>query len=215
MSQYDEAVEALCGGVDLDPDDPRPLTFLGLMHDVSPALSDKVTQRLAHFVEIYPRNAAANYYYAISLWKRTSGEDAAGRLPKVEALLKEAVRLDPRLAEAHFQLGLLHQEQSNLPSAIREFASSPSSFDRIRIRSTIGSGKSIRPPGRARRRNRTSSVTGSCTIARWPCRTLSGLDRRQRYFGSAGASRASSGAPSSSIVGANRGLLDVLKQAPA
>jgi tetratricopeptide (TPR) repeat protein len=42
-------------------------------------------------------------------------------LPKVEALLKQAVALDPKLADAHFQLGLLYQEQSNLSAAIREF----------------------------------------------------------------------------------------------
>ena len=121
VGQYDQAVESLCQGVDLDPNDSRPLTFLGMMYDISPALSDEVTKRLAHLVEVYPKNAAANYYYAVSLWKRTSGGDTASRLPKVEALLQKAVTLDPKLADAHFQLGILYQEQSRLPQATREF----------------------------------------------------------------------------------------------
>ena len=67
LGQYDDAVETLCQAVDLDPKDTKALDFLGKMYDVSPQFADEVTKRLARFVQLYPENAAANYYYGLSL----------------------------------------------------------------------------------------------------------------------------------------------------
>jgi tetratricopeptide (TPR) repeat protein len=117
--EYDKAVEALCAGVDLDPRDPRPLYFLGKMYDVSLQLADEVTKRLAHFVEVYPENASANYYYALSLWKRNVG--ANGGDSRVEKHLKKAIALDNALAAAHFQLGILYSDKGKQSGALREF----------------------------------------------------------------------------------------------
>ena len=118
--QYDQAVEALCRGVDLDPTDTRAIYFLGQMFDISPALAGEVTRRLAHFIEVYPKNAAANYYYALSLWKRTSGSE---NRQTVETYLKKAVALDPKMADAHLQLGILYEDAKQMPEAIREYES--------------------------------------------------------------------------------------------
>lgn len=116
--QYDKAVEALCAGVDLDPRDPRPLFFLGKMYDISPDMAQEVTKRLAHFVKVYPENAAANYYYALSLWKRTAGGNSD---PAIEKYLRKALVLDKTLAGAHFQLGILYSDSRRLAEAVREF----------------------------------------------------------------------------------------------
>jgi tetratricopeptide (TPR) repeat protein len=113
-SKYDEAVEAMCLAVDLDPDDPRPLTFLGEMYDISPRMAKEVTVRFKRFVESRPANPLANYYYALSLW---SGAGEEGPLDEVEALLKKAVSLDPALFEAHYQLGRLYERLERLPEA--------------------------------------------------------------------------------------------------
>ena len=118
--QYDQAVEALCRGVDLDPADTRAVYFLGQMFDISPALAGEVTRRLARFVEVYPKNAAANYYYALSLWKRTGGGENRAI---VETYLKKAVALDPKMADAHLQLGILYEDAKRIPEAIREYES--------------------------------------------------------------------------------------------
>ncbi|MEO8659929.1 MAG: tetratricopeptide repeat protein [Bryobacteraceae bacterium] len=118
-SEYDKAVAALCEGVDLDPTDSRAIYFLGKMFDISPALSGEVRKRLARLVQAYPKNAAANYYYAVSLWNRDAGD--ARRDGEIERYLKQALALDPKMAEAHFQLGVLYQDQQKLPLAVREF----------------------------------------------------------------------------------------------
>lgn len=114
LSRYADAVESLCKAVDLDPHDTRALEFLGQMRDVAPELAEDVRRRLARFAELYPDNAAANYYYALSL--QGAGNDAA-----IEALLLKAIALDSRFAEAHFQLGVFYQQKAEPIKAIREF----------------------------------------------------------------------------------------------
>ena len=118
--QYDAAVQTLCTAVDLNPADKRPFVFLGRVGKVSPRLLPEVRKRLEGFIRLYPSNAAANYYYAVNLWQRTKGEPAAD-LARIEQLLKTAVLLDSHFYEAHFQLGVLYQDQQRYKDAIGEF----------------------------------------------------------------------------------------------
>jgi tetratricopeptide (TPR) repeat protein len=121
-SKYDEAVETLCAAVDLDPADPKPFQFLGKVSRVSPALIPDIRKRLEKFVQLYPNNGPAIYYYAMSLWQRSNAEPAADLdLGKIEALLKQAIAADPDFYEAHYQLGILYQDQLKYPDAIQEF----------------------------------------------------------------------------------------------
>lgn len=122
LGQYDDAVRALCEAVDLNPKDAKALDFLGKMYDISPQYADDVTKRLAHFVAIYPGSGAANYYYALSLRKRNAGAGAKARQPEAEAYLVKATRLNPGFGDAHFELGLLYEDEARDPEAIREFA---------------------------------------------------------------------------------------------
>ena len=121
VGSYDKAVEALCNGVDLDPTDQRALYFLGQMYDVSLQMAEEVTKRLAHFVEVYPNNASANCYYALSLWKRVSRTSVPASDPNIERYLKRAVALDNKLAAAHFHLGVLYSDEHKSPEALHEF----------------------------------------------------------------------------------------------
>jgi tetratricopeptide (TPR) repeat protein len=118
--RYDDAVETLCAAVDLDPTDPRPFQFLGKVSTVSPARLPDIRKRLEGFVHLYPNNGLANYYYAMSLWKRAEGEPVAD-MDVIETLLKKAIAASPDFYEAHFQLGILYQDQQKYPEAIREF----------------------------------------------------------------------------------------------
>ncbi|MGH9613057.1 MAG: tetratricopeptide repeat protein [Bryobacteraceae bacterium] len=119
--RYDDAVETLCKAVDLNPADPRPMSFLEKMYDVSPRMAEEVTRRLAGFVQLYPKNATANYYYAVSLWKREAGRESEANLGMVKGLLKSAVALDPKLYEARQQLGILYEEEGKLNDAIAAY----------------------------------------------------------------------------------------------
>ena len=119
LGQYDDAVRSLCAAADLDPSDPRPHMFLGEMYGVSVSLADEITSRLAKFVERNPAHAKANYYYALALWKGKWGADPAIDVALIEEHLTRAVKVDPRLSTAHFQLGVLFSQQGRYPEAIR------------------------------------------------------------------------------------------------
>jgi Tfp pilus assembly protein PilF len=84
---------------------------------VEPAANAEIVARLARFAQLQPANSWANYYYAISLWKQRKSPDDNQNLPKIEALLQTAIRIDPNFAAAHLQLGMLYSEQKNLPDA--------------------------------------------------------------------------------------------------
>ena len=118
---YDEAVKSLLRAADLNPSDPRSYFFLSKAYDSSPSQADEVIQRFRRFSELQPNNARAQYYYAISLWKGKRTQDPAVDFTQIEALLRKAVALDPKLAEAHLQLGNLLSDQSHHAEAIPEY----------------------------------------------------------------------------------------------
>jgi tetratricopeptide (TPR) repeat protein len=121
LGQYNQALEALCDAVDLDPKDTRALDFLGKMYDVAPEKANEVTRRLARFAREYPANAATNYYYALSLRRRTTEDHSASADRQAERLLLRATKLSPEWPDAHYQLGLLYEDESLQDKAIREY----------------------------------------------------------------------------------------------
>lgn len=118
---FDEAARRLCEASDLKPADPAPYVFLGKMEESAPTSLSCAEQKLARFVQDQPGNALANYYYGITLWKRDRGSENQAALQQAEALLEKAVTLDPKLGEAHLQLGILHSGQGNFDQAIRAY----------------------------------------------------------------------------------------------
>jgi len=118
---YDQAVEAFCRAVDLDPRDPRPYYFLAKIYDVSPSKAAEVTARLERLVQIQPDNARARYAYAMSLWRSSRTKTGPADSSEVEALLKSAASLDPKFAEAHLQLGILYSQRGRDSEALAEY----------------------------------------------------------------------------------------------
>jgi tetratricopeptide (TPR) repeat protein len=119
--KYDEAVKALLTAADLDPSDPRCYLFLSKAYDSSPNQAEDVIQRFRRFSELQPTNALALYYYAMSLWKGKRAEDAGFDLPQVEALLQKSIALDPKIPEAHVQLGNLYADQHEYAKSVPEY----------------------------------------------------------------------------------------------
>jgi tetratricopeptide (TPR) repeat protein len=118
---YDDAVKALLKGADLNPTDSRCYLFLSRAYDSSPSQADAVIDRFRRYSELEPSNAKAQYYYAISLWKGRRTEDPNLDLHQIEWLLKKSLSLDPKLADAHFQLANLYSDQSKYAEAIPEY----------------------------------------------------------------------------------------------
>ncbi len=113
--QFEDAIRAFCAAADLEPGDERPYLFLGEMYGVVTELSPEVTKRLARFLARQPDHALGHFFYAMSLWK---GAPGAGPPADVQVHLKKAAALDPRLAKAHFQLGVLYSDERRYPEAI-------------------------------------------------------------------------------------------------
>jgi tetratricopeptide (TPR) repeat protein len=121
---YDEAVKALIQGADLDPSDPSCYLFLSKAYDSSPSQANEVIERFRRFAELQPRNARASYYYAMSLWKGKRAQDPDLNLQQIETLPKTAITLDPKLPEAHLQLGNLYSDQNKYAEAVPEYEKS-------------------------------------------------------------------------------------------
>ena len=118
---YDDAVKWLMRAADLNPSDPNCYFFLSRAYDSSPSQADEVIQRFLRYAELRPKNARALYYYAMSLWKGKRAQDPDLDLQRIESLLSQAIALDPKLAEAHLQLGNLYSDQNKYPEAIPEY----------------------------------------------------------------------------------------------
>ena len=118
---YDDAIKSLIRAADLKPSDPRTYFFLSKAYDSSPTQADQVIQRFRRFSEQQPNNALAHFYYAMSLWKGKRAQDSTLDLHQIESLLQKAVQLDPKLADAHLQLGNLYSDQSHYAESIPEY----------------------------------------------------------------------------------------------
>ena len=118
---YDQAAARVCAASDLKPADPEPYLFLGRMEETAPAPLPCVEQKIARFVQNQPGNALAHYYFALALLKRAKESgDLAISQPAV-ALLEKAVTIDPKLGQAHMQLGILYYGRGQYEQAIHAY----------------------------------------------------------------------------------------------
>jgi tetratricopeptide (TPR) repeat protein len=121
VGSYDDAARRLCAASDLKPDDPSPYLFLGQIEKTAPTSLSCSEEKLARFAREQPANALANYYYAVSLWKRERGAANAAGSRQIEALLQKATSLKPDFGEAYVQLGILYFEQKDSARAIQAY----------------------------------------------------------------------------------------------
>jgi len=119
--QYDEAIQSLLRAADLSPSDPQCYFFLHRAYDSAPGQADQVIEHFRRFSAAQPDNARAQFYYAMSLWKGKRAQDPGLDLHQIESLLQKSVKLDPKLAEAHLQLGNLYSDQTRYPESIPEY----------------------------------------------------------------------------------------------
>ncbi len=117
----EQAVQRICEASDLNPTDSMPYLFLGKIQSAETATSEQLVEKLHRFAILQPKNAEANYYYAVALWKRGKGSQDAANAAQIEALLRKAIRLDPKFGAAYLQLGVLHSEQRDYPQAISDY----------------------------------------------------------------------------------------------
>ena len=71
--------------------------------------------RLQAFADAHPENAAVATYAASALLIRPQGEQD---LPRVEKLLRSALRTKPDDSQAFYQLGVLYQQELRWPESV-------------------------------------------------------------------------------------------------
>jgi cytochrome c-type biogenesis protein CcmH/NrfG len=95
--------------------------FLGKVQSVEITKSEGFAERLGRFARLQPENAWANYYYAVSLWKRRKDPEDSQTPAQVQALLEKAVHLDPDLGAGYLQLGILYSDRKDFTDAISAY----------------------------------------------------------------------------------------------
>jgi tetratricopeptide (TPR) repeat protein len=115
---YDEAATDLCKASDLNPESVEPYLFIGKIETAAPNPLACVLAKLTMFQRLQPTNSLANYYYAMVLWKPRGDATDARTTERVKALLTRAVTLDPKCADAYFELGNLSAGQKQWKHAI-------------------------------------------------------------------------------------------------
>ncbi len=118
---YGQAAQHLCEASDLNPADPNPYLFMGKIQTIEMTQPEGMGDRLERFARLQPENALANYYYAVSVWQQRRGPEDAETSARVESLLEKAVHLDPKLAPAYLELGILYSERKDWHRAILFF----------------------------------------------------------------------------------------------
>ena len=122
LGQFDEGTRAFFQASDMNPSEPLLLVFLGQAYEnLSPPVAAEVRSRLKRFMETDPRNASVRYYYAMSLWKQRQNQPQAAELTEIESLLRTAIALDPKYADAYLQLGILYASQRKYSDAIGQY----------------------------------------------------------------------------------------------
>jgi tetratricopeptide (TPR) repeat protein len=120
--QMDNAADAFLRASDLTPSDSLPLTFLGKACDgTSPDLATRIRSRIQSFINHGAQSAELNYYLAVCLWKGNQVDSSPELTSQIEALLNHAITLDPKYADAYFQLGNLYAEQRRYRDAITQY----------------------------------------------------------------------------------------------
>ncbi len=122
LGHFDDGGKAFSRASDMSPADPLPLIFLGKAYEnLSPAITAEVRSRLHRFVETEQDDASVRYYYAMILWKQSQSQLDAAPLAEIESLLRSAVSLDPRKADAFLQLGIVYASQHKYREAVLEY----------------------------------------------------------------------------------------------
>jgi tetratricopeptide (TPR) repeat protein len=122
-SEYENAAWTLLEAVKLRPDSAAAWYLLGEAYDSAPSLQREIEAAFASYLETAPRDPGAYYHYGAILFQRAQAD---GRTDHQKAIqnLNQALRLNPNLAEVHFELGLIALAEGKTEQSIAELQKS-------------------------------------------------------------------------------------------
>ena len=113
-----EGAQHLCEAEELNPSDPHPMELLADTEIVPPALVPKIVPLLASLHKRYPNDGLILFDYTmVQSGRWSNAKDAMP--PHFAESLQEAIRLNPKLPQAYFQLGMVYGEQGKYAEEIR------------------------------------------------------------------------------------------------
>ena len=111
---YREAAESILGAVRLQPD-PRAYDLLGKVYESAGELQPQIRSEFEKYLSSSPADATAYTHYAAILIA------SAGDTVEARKALRRALQLQPDLAAAHLQLGILEQSAENWKQALQSY----------------------------------------------------------------------------------------------
>ncbi len=113
-----EGAELLCDAEELNPSDPHPMEILADTEIVPPALSPRVASLFAALHKKYENDGLILFDYVMVQSGRWS-DDKDAVPPHFTESLKAALRLNPNLPRAYFQLSLVSAQRRNYQDEIQ------------------------------------------------------------------------------------------------
>lgn len=120
--KYQEAITRLEKVTVVDPKMTRAYDLLGLCYDYLGRVQDAIST-FSHAVELNRAEAKPSPWPNLDM---AIAQIEANDLNGAESNLHEAIRYDPQLAKAHYQLGRLLEKQEKLPEAVDSLNTSAS-----------------------------------------------------------------------------------------
>jgi Flp pilus assembly protein TadD len=115
-----DSIRSLLHAIDVDPEFFPPYSFLATLAGTSAETDTQIRRRLSELVVAHPESSVAHYDYALALGKQRRLSPDAVSSAEIESQLRFAVTKDPKMARAHFQLGVFYAESGDYVSATNE-----------------------------------------------------------------------------------------------
>jgi tetratricopeptide (TPR) repeat protein len=119
LRRYEEAASAFIEALESDPSSPDAfLAWNALPPFVVVSAWQTVQPHLQRLAERHPTNSHAVFCYGAALSRHGIASDRQDNLDLAQFLLQKAVRLNPRLAPGHLELGTLYAQRKQSNKAI-------------------------------------------------------------------------------------------------
>ena len=107
LRRFSDAMAAFIDAAKLDPDAEQPIVFLTRMPENWADRKEDIVSIFTAYAKSHPRSALGHF--------------ALGRATADAAELRQAIKLNPKVADIHIELGNILETQRDLPGAIAAF----------------------------------------------------------------------------------------------
>jgi tetratricopeptide (TPR) repeat protein len=116
--EYDEAEAAYKKALEIAPSSAEAYSGLANLYNAQKRFDEaaEASAQAAKLGAAAPGGASASVVFnqGVIAWN-------ASRIPEAKKAFEEAVRLDPKMADAHYWLGMAHLNEGNMPEAAKAF----------------------------------------------------------------------------------------------